>query len=237
MKVLLNLKGKSNGISFVVAYAPTDSHKPVPAKNLFLTALGSTVAEVQKGEHLLVMMVSYAPNGRRWEGCVDDKVLDACGRDMLNDNGRRLLVFLSRKPNCVNMFFSAPKRGISYTFQSPNAGKNSYRLDYILTRQTYRRLIRNVTVRRPSVAKPESDHNFVAADIRLLGRFAPNRRMRETKGRQAIDLQQLMASPQLRGAFIERFTPLPPGTDVDGMATAFTRAMLSSATNIAPRAM
>ena len=46
-----------------------------------------------------------------------------------------------------------------------------------------------------------------------------------------------MPSPQLRGAFIERFTPLPHDTDVDGMATAFTEAMLSTAANIASRAM
>ena len=77
---------------------------------------------------------------------------------------------------------------------------------------------------------------MVAADIRLLGRLLPNRRKRKTKGRRAIDLQHLTASPQLRGAFIERFTPLLPGTNVDGMATAFTQAMLSTAANIAPRA-
>ena len=44
-----------------------------------------------------------------------------------------------------------------------------------------------------------------------------------------------MASPQLRGAFIERFNPLPLGTDVDGKATALTETMLSTAANIAPR--
>ena len=36
MKVRLNLKGKSNGIFFVVAYAPTDSHKSVRDKIPFL---------------------------------------------------------------------------------------------------------------------------------------------------------------------------------------------------------
>ena len=91
-------------------------------------------------------------------------------------------------------------------------------------------------MRRPSLVKPESDHNLVTVDTRLLGRFAPNRRKRETKCRRAIDLQQLMANPQLRGAFIERFTPLPLGIDVDGMATTFAESMLSTAANIAPRA-
>ena len=37
MKVRLNLKGKSNGISFVVAYAPTDSHKSLRDKDFFWT--------------------------------------------------------------------------------------------------------------------------------------------------------------------------------------------------------
>ena len=78
---------------------------------------------------------------------------------------------------------------------------------------------------------------MTAIDIRLLGSFAPNRRKRETKERGAIDLQQhLMASLQLRRAFIERFTLLPPGTDVVEMATVFAEAILSTATNIAPRA-
>ena len=46
MKVRLNLKGKSDGIFFVVAYAPTDSHKSIRDKDLFSATLGSTVAEV-----------------------------------------------------------------------------------------------------------------------------------------------------------------------------------------------
>ena len=52
---------------------------------------GQTVADVPKGEHLLVMMDANARTGRRGEGCVDGKVLGAHGRDTLNDNGRRLL--------------------------------------------------------------------------------------------------------------------------------------------------
>ena len=89
-------------------------------------------------------------------------------------------------------------------------------------------------MRELQVAKPEPDHNLVAADMRLLGRFVPNRRKREAKGRRVIDLQHLMASPQLRGAPIERFTTLPPGTGVDGMVTTFTEAMIPTTANIAP---
>ena len=70
---------------------------------------------------------------------------------------------------------------------------------------------------------------MVKVDIRLLRRFPVNRSKRDTKGiyMREIYLQQLMANPQLLGVFIERFTPLPPGMDVDGMAMAFTEAMIS----------
>ena len=75
-----------------------------------------------KGEHLLVMMDANARAGRRGEGCVDGKMLGAYGRNTLNDNGRRLLLTFSAENQLalVNTYFSAPKRGIPYTFQSPN---------------------------------------------------------------------------------------------------------------------
>ena len=112
------------------------------------------------------MIDANARTGRRGEGCIDDKVLGAYGRDTLNDNRQRLLAFSEENQLALfNTFFSAPKRGISYTFQSPNAGKDRYRQDDILTRQTGRRLVRNVTVLRPPIAKLASDHNLVAADI------------------------------------------------------------------------
>ncbi|CAM9442272.1 unnamed protein product, partial [Laminaria digitata] len=89
----------------------------------------------------------------------------------------------------VNTNFSTPKRGISYfVYQVLSkvqiAGNIVYRLSCIFTRQTDRRLVLNTTVRRHPVAKPELDHNLLAADIRLLGCFAPNRCKREMKGRR-----------------------------------------------------
>lgn len=56
------------------------------------------------------------------------------------------------------------------------------------------------------------------------------------EGRRVLDLQQLTANPHLRRAFTKRFTQLPPGTDVDGMAVVIAEAMLSTAVNIASRA-
>ena len=116
---------------------------------------------------------------------------------------------LSRTPTCSRQHvFQRTQAWNSYAFQKSKYWKDRYRLDYILPRQTDRRHVRNVTVHRPPVAKPESDHKSVAANTRLLGRFTPNHRRRETKGRRAIDLQHLMASLQLRRVFIETFDPL-----------------------------
>ena len=49
----------------------------------------------------------------------------------------------------LNTFFSTPKRGVSFTFQSANRGKGHARLDYILTKQADRRLVRCVNMRPP----------------------------------------------------------------------------------------
>ena len=97
----------------------------------------------------------------------------------------------------LNTYYATPARGISYTFQSPNRGKAQHRLDYILTQQVDRRLVRNVTVRTPPRKNAKSDHNLVIGNMRLLGRIAPNRPKRVIKNRRAIDLPRLMADPQL----------------------------------------
>ena len=57
----------------------------------------------------------------------------------------------------------------------------SKRLDYILTRQVDRGLVRTMTVRKSPEDRHESDLNLVVCSIRLLGPFAPNRRV--TAGR------------------------------------------------------
>ena len=69
---------------------------------------------------------------------------------MLNENGKLLLRFAEdNKLALLNTFFSTPKRGVSYTFQSANHGKGQARLDYILTKQADRRLFRCVNVQPP----------------------------------------------------------------------------------------
>ena len=85
--------GKTIGISYVVAYAPTNNLETVRDKGRFWTTLGSTVAAVPKKEHLIVMTCANARTATREEGYVDDEVLGAYGRNTLNDNRRCLLAF------------------------------------------------------------------------------------------------------------------------------------------------
>ena len=118
----------------------------------------------------------------RGVGWTDSKVLGAYGRDELNDNGRRLLIHApDDKLALLSTYFAIPARGISYTLQSPNRGKAQYGLDYILTRQVYRRLVRNVTARTPPRENAESAHNLVIENIRIVGRIVLNRPKRVIK--------------------------------------------------------
>ena len=113
---------KSTFVTFVVAYAPTeDAAQGEKAK--YMAALNSTVAPVPAREHVFVLTDANARTGKRGEGGgeTDSKVLGAYGRDVLNENGKLLLGFAEdNKLALLNTFFSTPKRGVSYTFQSAN---------------------------------------------------------------------------------------------------------------------
>ena len=190
------------------------------------------------------MTDANARTGKRGEGGgeTDSKVLGAYGRDVLNENGKLLLGFAEdNKLALLNTFFSTPKRGVSYTFQSANRGKGQARLDYILTKKGDRRLVRCVNVRSPPLESPESDHNLVYATVRIPGRSAPNRRMREsTKAAPSTaDLQRLMTDPDLRrqvaSATSEALPPIPNGTCIIVIAADMADVMLSIAAELAPR--
>ena len=76
-------------------------------------------------------------------GSKDSKTLGAYGRDTLNYNGELLLSFAnSHDLALVNTFFSTPKSGVSHTFN----GRGKKRIDFILTGQRNRKLVRNVTL-------------------------------------------------------------------------------------------
>ena len=109
-------------------------------------------------------------NARTWRrekggvGSKDNKNLGAYGRDTLNDNGELLLCFANNHDLAsVNTFFSTPKSGVSHTFN----GRGQKRIDYILTRQRDRKLVRNVTVHLQLSFLPISDHDIVSAPVEL----------------------------------------------------------------------
>ena len=157
MKVRIQLKGKSNGVSFIVGYAPT-LDKSTSEKEYLWNSLDEVVKDVPSRDHLLVLMDANARTGMRGIEWTDSKVLGAHGRDELNDNGERLLTHATdNKLALLNTYYATPARGISYTFQSPHRGKAQYKLHYILTRQVDRRLLRDVNVRTPPKENAELD--------------------------------------------------------------------------------
>ena len=154
---------KSSFATFVVAYAPT-KEAPGGQRTKYMAALTSIVAPVLPRKCVFILTDANTRTGKRGEGRVGagSKVLDAYGRFVLNENGKLLLGFSeNNKLAPLNTFFCTPKNGVSYIFQSANRGKRQARLDYILTKQADRRLIRCVIVRRPPLVAPESDPNGV----------------------------------------------------------------------------
>lgn len=77
-------------------------------------------------------------------GVLSAGVLNACGRDTRNGNGEQLLAFASKHDLAlVNTLFSAPKIRTSHSFNRP---ANRKRIDYILSRQIDRKLVRNAVM-------------------------------------------------------------------------------------------
>ena len=64
----LDLRGRAKAVSFVVAYAPTET-ADASRKNSFWTALDSAVKDVPRQEQLFVLMDANARTGR--EGRVE----------------------------------------------------------------------------------------------------------------------------------------------------------------------
>ena len=148
-------------------------------------------------EQLFVLMDANAQTGRQGgggPGSEESRVVGAYGRDTFNDNGERLLSFATNHSLAlVNKFFSTPKNRVSHTFN----GRGTKRIDYILTRQRDRKLVRDVVMYPQALLKPISDHNIVATRVKLLGRFARNRPVRSVK-KPSIDRRRLTTDPYLR---------------------------------------
>ena len=118
MKVRIQLKEKSNGVPFIVGYAPT-LDKTTSENDYFWSSLDEVVKGVPSRDHLLVLMGANARTGTRGIGWTDSKVLGAYGRDELNDNGERLLIHgTDNKLALLNTCYATPTRGISYVSES-----------------------------------------------------------------------------------------------------------------------
>ena len=86
---------------------------------------------------------------------------------------------------------------------------------------------------------PISDHNIVTAHVKLLGRFARNRPVREAKGPPPIDRRRLTTDPHLRQEVAtvigDHLRAFPPSvSSVNDVETAFTTAILQTAERVAP---
>ena len=183
-------------------------------------------------------MDANARLGRREKGGIgskNNKILGAYGRDTLNDNGELLLSFANNHDVAnVNTFFSTPKGGVSHTFN----GRGKKRIDYILTRQRDRKLVRNVTVHPQPSFLPISDHNIVSAPVKLLGHFPRNRRLRVST-KSPVDRRRLVTNLQLRQevttAVGRHVRANPPGdSNVDDVETAFAAAIMRTVELVIP---
>ena len=148
MSMTFNLTGKSNAVTFIVAYGPTDTVSNTrEQKAVFWANLESAVSRVPSSDYLFVLIDAIARTGVRM-GEEDCKVIGAYGRDtrVSDSNGTSLLRFAGdNKLALVNTFFSVPKECTSRTFNGTrSAGRK--RIDYVITRQLHRKLVRNVTV-------------------------------------------------------------------------------------------
>ena len=164
MSMTFNLTGKSNAVTFVVAYGPTDTVSNTrEQKNVFWADLESVVSRVPSSDYLFVLINANARTGVRM-GEEDCKVIGTHDRDtrVSDSNGTSLLRFAGdNKLSLVNTLFSVPKRCTSRTFNGTRP-ENRKRIDYIITRQSHRKLVRNVTVHLQSHA--DSDHNTCAPE-------------------------------------------------------------------------
>ena len=193
MSITFNLTGKSNAVPFVVVYGPTYTVSNTrEQKDVFWADLESAVSRVPSSDYLFVLIDANARTGVRM-GEEDCKVIGAYGRDtrVSDSNGTSLLRFAGdNKLALVNMFFSVPKGCTSRTFNCTRPADRK-RIDYIITRQSHRKLVRNVSVH----LQPHADSDIVCARVRLPGRFARNQNSEPPQGARVLTVEQLRLTP------------------------------------------
>ena len=215
MLMTFNLTGKSNAVTFIVAYGPTDTVSNTrEEKAVFWANLESAVSRVPSSDYLFVLIDANARTGVRM-GEEDCKVIGAYGRDTRVSDSKLAL---------VNTFFSVPKGCTSRTFNGTRPSDRK-RIDYIITRQSHRKLVRNVTVYLQPYA--DSDHNIVCARVRLPGRFARNRKQRAPTGRKSIDRRAITSDTDRRERLIQLVAIQLTQTELGGLGgTAGEKAAL-----------
>ena len=155
---------------------------------------------------------------------------------MSDSNGTSLLRFAGdNKFALVSTFFTVPKGCTSRTFNGTRPAERKC-IDYIITRQSHRKLVRNVTVHLQPRA--DSDHNIVCARVRLPGRFARNRKQRAPTGRKSIDRRAITSDTDRREQLIQlvasQLTQTELGGTVGEKAALFTDTLLRSAEEVIP---
>ena len=241
MSMTFNLTGKSNPFTFVVAYGPTDTVSNTrEQKDVFWADFESAVSRVPNSDYLFVLVDANARTGVRMGG-EDCKVIGSYRRNtrVSDSNGTSLLRFVSdNKLALVNTFFSVPKGCTSRTFNGTRPADRK-RIDYIITRQSHRKLVRNVTVHLQPHS--DSDHNIVCARVRLPGRFARNRKQRAPTGRKSIDRRAITSDTDRRERLIQLVASQLTQTELGGLggtvgekAALFTDTLLRSAEEVMP---
>ena len=180
--------------SYCVQYAGTE--------DVFWADLESAVNRVPSSDYLFVLIDANAGTGVRM-GQEDCKVIGAYGRDtrVSDTNGTSLVRFAGDDQLAlVNTLFSVPKGCTSRTFNGTRPVDRKH-IDYIITRQSHRKLVRNVTVHLQPHA--DSDHNIVCARVRIPGRFARNRKQRTPTGRKSIDRRAITSDTDRRKRLIQ----------------------------------
>ena len=241
MSMTFNLTGKSNAVTFVVVYSPTDTVSNTrEQKDVFWADLENAVSRVPSSDYLFALIDTNARTGVRM-GEEDCKVIGAYGRDtrVSDSNGTSLLRFAGdNKLALVNTFFSVPKGSTSRTFNGTRPADRK-RIDYIITRQSHRKLVLNVIVHLQPHA--DSDHNIVCARVRLPGRFARNRKQRAPTGRKSIDRRAITSDTDRRERLIQVIAIQLTQIELGGLggtvgekAAFFTDTLLRSAEEVMP---
>ena len=207
-------------------------------KDVFWADLESAVSQVPSSDYLFVVIDSNARTAVRMGEEEDCKVIGAYRRDTrVSDSNRTSLLRFAgdNKLALANTFFSVPKGCTFRTFNGTRPADRK-RIDYIITRQPHRKLVRNVTVHLQPRA--DSDHNIVCARVRLPGRIGRNRKQRATTVRKSIGRRAITFDTEQSERLIQlvanQLTQTELGGTVGEKAALFTGTLLRSAEEAMP---